>query len=1020
MNSRLFRTGFSVFLILLYSIVRPEAHESQAELVPFVPEDPPFLEVDHAWADSVLETLSLEERIAQMIMVYGYSNMGPDHQRAVLRQIRRQKVGGILFFQGEPVEQARLTNLYQEASRIPLLVAIDGENGLGMRLKNTLTYPATMVLGSISDNSLIYNLGEDMAEQFKRLGVQMNLAPVADINNRRGNPVIGTRSFGEDRKNVAEKVVAYMQGMQDHGVLVAAKHFPGHGDTDTDSHRTLPVIPHDRRRLDSLELFPFRAAIDRGLTGVMVAHLRVPELDPRENRATTLSQPSITGLLKEEMGFGGLIITDALNMKGLSDYFEPGVIEVEAVRAGNDILLMPADVDGAITAIKRAVRDGDIDEQEINESCRKILLAKYWAGLHHRTPIRMESLVEDLNQDKYQILYRNLVEHSLILVKNQHGILPLDHLEDVRLATVTISGEQTVTPLQTTDLFLEGKHFSLASEASPTVRSGLLGILRNFNTILVNVWGTSSTASRGYGISEETLRFLEGLDPGSNVILNVAGRPYTLSRFKDLDLFDAVILSQSDELLYQDLALQAIFGGASFSGKMPVSAGQQAEAGTGIHTAPATRLGYATPLDVGLHPDTLAKMDRIIERAIRKKAMPGCQVLVARHGKVVWHRTYGYRTYRKQIPVRKEDIYDLASITKMVSITAALMRLRDQGKFHEDSLMGAFDPVPGSSNKADLLAADVLAHQSGMIAWIPFYYETLEPLDSSQALLSNRFSHTYPLKIGEGTYFNRNVRFVDNAYRKTYSADYPYQVADDLYMRADWKDTIYKRIYDSELISREYRYSGLGFYMFQQIIEAATDTLLYPYVWHSFYNPMGAHSLGYKPLDRFPRDRIVPTENDMHYRRQLLQGHVHDMGAAMLGGVSGNAGLFGNANDLAKMMQMFLNGGSYGGRSYLRMATVNRYISRYNTREEEENHRGLGFNKPVTWDAEISPACESASPLSFGHSGFTGTLAWADPEYDLVYVFLSNRVHPDMGNDRLINMNVRTEVQQVVYNALMQ
>jgi CubicO group peptidase (beta-lactamase class C family) len=402
---------------------------------------------------------------------------------------------------------------------------------------------------------------------------------------------------------------------------------------------------------------------------------------------------------------------------------------------------------------------------------------------------------------------------------------------------------------------------------------------------------------------------------------------------------------------------------------------------------------------------------------MKEKAMPGCQVLVARRGKVVWHRSYGYQTYQQRRPVKKDDIYDLASITKMASITAALMRLHDQGQFNEDSLMGAYEAIPDSSNKADLLVADILAHQSGMITWIPFYYETLEPLDTSQALLNTKFSRTYPLKIGEGSYFNRNVKYVDGIYQKFYSPDYPYQVTDELYMRADMRDTIYKRIYDSELGTREFSYSGLGFYMFQQIIESTTDTMLYPYVWHNFYNPLGAHTLGYKPLSRFPRERIVPTENDMSFRRQLLQGHVHDMGAAMLGGVSGNAGLFGSANDLAKMMQMFLNGGSYGQHRYINEATLNLYTSCYNC--EEENHRGFGFNKPVFWEEDAGPACNSASPSSFGHSGFTGTLAWADPEYELVYIFLSNRVHPNMGNNRLIDMNVRTDVQQVVYNALL-
>lgn len=1014
---KLLQTLILTLLILVYSIVKPEVQGFQLFNETELPLDPPFLSEGATWADSLMSEMNLEERIAQMIMVWGYSNMGPAHEKAVLRQVKRQKVGGILFFQGEPLEQARLTNLYQKASDIPLLVAIDGENGLGMRLQNTITYPATMILGGITDNQLIYRLGADMGTQLRRLGVHMNLAPVADINNNPANPVIGSRSFGEDRYNVTSKVVAMMNGMQDQRVLVAAKHFPGHGDTDTDSHRALPVITHKRDRLDSLELFPFRQAIGRGLTGVMVAHLQVPELDSRMNRATTISRPAITGLLKEEMGFRGLIITDALNMKGLSSNFEPGIVEVEAVKAGNDILLMPADVDKAISEIKKAVRQGSISEEDINASCRKILQAKYWTGAHRRENIEMESLLEDLNDPAYQTLYRELAEHSLILAINRDEAVPISELERTTLASVTISRDGKAVVSRICDNYLEGDHFTLASEADFSILDDLMRKLDRYNTVIVNVLNTNRRASRKYGISDKTLYFLNQIDPSARLIVNVAGIPYALSRFATLQHLDALILSHKDDPLYQELVQQAIFGGASFSGRLPVSVRSFLAAGTGDDSGPAQRLGYASPLDVGLHPDTLLLTEQIINLALRKKAMPGCQVLVAQKGKVVWHRSYGYHTYRKKQAVREDDIYDLASITKIASVTAALMRLHDQGLFHEDSLMGAYECIPDSSNKAGLLVADVLAHQSGMVSWIPFYYETLEPLDTSQSLISSRFSRTHPLKIGEGLYFNRHVKYVDGAYQKFYSPEYPYQVADDLYMRADWKDTIYRRSYDSELNSREYRYSGLGFYMFQQIIETTTDTMLYPYVWHNFYNPLGAHTLGYKPLSRFPRERIVPTENDMYFRRQLLQGHVHDMGAAMLGGISGNAGLFGSANDLAKMMQMFLNGGSYGKRRYIEQSTLELYTSCYNC--EEENHRGFGFNKPVYWEEDAGPACNSASASSYGHSGFTGTLAWVDPEYELIYIFLSNRVHPDMGNNKLIDLNVRTEVQQVVYDALM-
>ncbi|MEA3461029.1 MAG: glycoside hydrolase family 3 N-terminal domain-containing protein, partial [Bacteroidota bacterium] len=592
----LLRTTILTLLILVYSIIRPEVQGLQHVLNTPLRSDPPFIEAGAAWADSVLATLGLEERIAQMIMVYGYSNMGPAHEKAVLKEVKRQKVGGILFFQGEPMEQARLTNLYQETADIPLLVAIDGESGLGMRLGNTITYPANMILGSISENRLIYELGRDMGAQFKRLGIHMNLAPVADINNNPANPVIGSRSYGEDRYNVTSKVVALMEGMQDQGVLVAAKHFPGHGDTDTDSHRALPVIPHERDRLDSLELFPFRKAVERGLTGVMVAHLKVPELDGRENRATTISRPAITGVLKEEMGFRGLIITDALNMKGLSTYFEPGIVEVEAVRAGNDILLMPADVDLAITAIRRAVRQGSISEDDIDASCRKILQAKYWTGAHRREAIQMQSLLEDLNQPGYQVLFNELVEHSLVLAKNTGSVVPITQLERTTLASVTISQGGKRKASRITDNFLEGDHFTLASEADFSILDELIRKLGNYNTVIVNILNTSRRASRKYGISDKAVYFLKHIDPSIKLIVNVAGVPYSLQRLASIEHLDALVLSHKDDIIYQERALQAIFGGASFSGHMPVSVGSFLSAGDGADTGPANRLGYASPM----------------------------------------------------------------------------------------------------------------------------------------------------------------------------------------------------------------------------------------------------------------------------------------------------------------------------------------------------------------------------------------------------------------------------------------
>jgi beta-N-acetylhexosaminidase len=1017
MKNKLLQIAILAFVLMLFRSPGPDRLE-QLSFNPAFPEYPPFLQLNEAWVDSVMQELSLEDRIAQMIMIQAYSNMGESHVKSVSKVLTRYHVGGVAFFQGDPVSQAELCNRFQEQSETPLLIAIDGESGLGMRLKQTITYPQQMALGAITDHSHIHQMGEDIAWQMKRLGVHLNFAPVADVNNNPSNPVINTRSFGEDPENVARKVVALMRGMQDGGLLVAAKHFPGHGDTDTDSHHSLPVVPYGRDRLDSLELYPFKAAILRGLTGIMVAHLQVPGLDDRENRPATVSDRVVTGLLKEELDFRGLVITDALNMKGLSQIYEPGIRELEAVKAGNDILLMPSDVGLAIKEIRGAVKRGEISEDRINESCRKILMAKYWVGLGTYRPVETESLLEDLNQPVFEKRRRELLAQSLTLVKNQDSLLPLRDLERVSLATVSISQNGSDSYGSTADLYTGGDHFTLSRKADPHSISGLLLELEKYNTVIVSVLNTSSYASRGFGITDETVRFVDGLNPGKRIILNVAGVPYALLRFNSLDHISAVLLSYSDDPIGQAYALQAIFGGRSFSGKLSVSARSGVKAGEGVVTTSPVRLAYGEPLDAGLDPDTLLKMEEVIGEAIRTGAMPGCQVLVARHGQVVWNRAYGYHTYQKKRPVRTTDLYDLASITKIMATIPALMTLRDQGRFSEDSLLGAYDPIPDSSNKAGLLIADILSHQSGLTPWIPFYQSTIEPLDTTQSLTSYNWSHTYPLKIGPSNYANRNVKYVDSVYQRSYSPFYPVQVAEDLYLRSDIRDSVYRMIHESPLHEPEYIYSDLGYYLLQQIIEQETDTMLYPYCWYNFYAPIGAGTLGFLPLNRFPRERIIPTENDLFFRRQLIHGYVHDPGAAMLGGVSGHAGLFGCANDLAKMMQMYLNGGWYGEDRFIDSSTLATYTSCYDC--ENSNRKGLGFDRPVTDELNAGPACDDASAHSFGHSGFTGTLVWADPDYDLIYVFLSNRIHPNQGNTQLIDENVRTKVQQVIYDALIE
>lgn len=1006
----------AVFILSLLIFNNSILHE-QSAAEPFYADltiDPPFMRADSAWVDSIMSDMSLDDKIAQMLMIQAYSNRGEDHVHDLERLIRRYNVGGVIFFQGGPLRQANMTNRFQSASRIPLLIGMDAEWGPGMRLDSTISYPRQMVLGAVPDNQLIYRMGTGIARQLKILGVHINFAPVADINNNPANPVIGTRSFGEDRENVTQKVIAYMRGMQDEGILVTAKHFPGHGDTDSDSHKTLPLIPHSMERLDSVELYPFRKAIENGLSGIMVAHLQVPALDDREDRATTLSASAVNGLLKERMGFKGLIVTDALNMNGVSDHFGSGDLELEAVLAGNDILLMPSDVPKVIRTIRQAVRKNLVTEDEIDARCRKILMAKAWMGLTEKPVVETDSLAERINDKQFQVLRHRLVEDAITLVKNEDDLLPFKDLTFFRPATLNIGSAGRDEFQSVFDLYHSAAHFYVPDTGHLSELEVAAEQLKECNALVVNFY-TLDDAGAGGSLTGSVRRFLDTVNFEGDLVLNFFTYPYALGSFGDIDMADAVVISYTDDSLNQRYAAQGIFGGSQLKGRLPVSVDGIFRSGQGITTTPAKRLKYSFPESVDMDSDTLLLIDHIVREAIRAKAMPGCQVLVARRGEVIYNRSFGYHTFRNRTPVRPTDVYDLASVTKIASTVPSLIRLQSEGLFSPDDSLGNYFPGIDTSAKSDLTFREILAHQAGLKAWIPFYTSTLEVLDTSQTLFSTKFSYAYPYRLGPAAYANRNIRYKDSVYTHAYDLDYPVQVADGMYLREGYQDSIYRWILESPLGEKKYRYSDLGYYFMYRMVENLTDTLFYPYNWYNFYGPLGAETLGFLPLNRYGKERIVPTENDMVFRRQLVHGHVHDPGAAMLGGVAGHAGLFSNANDLAKLMQMYLNNGEYGGRRYLDSATLVEYTRCQFC--ENENRRAMGFDRPLEGEEE-GPATREASPRSYGHSGFTGTLVWMDPEYDLLYVFLSNRVFPDQDNTTLITMDVRTNIQQVLYRAI--
>lgn len=977
---------------------------------------PVIFKSDTAWVDSVLNSLKLEEKIAQLIMIDGYSRMGKDHLQNLIWIVEKYNVGGIIFFQGGPVRQAIMTNRLQDVAKTPLLVAMDAEWGVGWRLDSAISYPRQMMLGAIQDEALIYQMGYDIGKQLRRIGVHINFAPVVDINNNPENPVINSRSFGEDRMNVARKAFMYSRGLEDAGVISVLKHFPGHGDTNIDSHRDLPVIKHSFDRLDSLELFPFKFGIEKGIPAIMTAHLHIPAMDTTPGITSSLSERIVKGFLKNTLGFKGLVFTDALGMKGVSATHREGELEAKAFQAGNDILLMPGDVPRAINYIKREIRRGNISEDQLNESVRKILFAKAWIGLSERKEIQIDSLYQDINNPYYKVEKAKLIRASITLLKNRGSVIPFRNPEAYRIASLAIG-----TGIEDDFSNMLRNYFELDSyyadnETVLLQKENLYEKLKKYNSLIISVQETSQWPGRNYGIYPQMVEFLEDLDFDGNLIMVLFGNPYALGRMGNLDKFDAVVVAYEDNEDTKYQTAQGIFGGFDLNGKLPVSVTDDFTLFQGLHQNGLERFTYGIPEEEGISSEKLKKIDTIMAEAIEMKAVPGCQVLVARNSRIVMNKPYGWQTYQNKNAVTTMDLYDLASITKIAATLPTLMKLEGQGRFSTEDTLGKYMDLPDSCNKSRLLVKDILTHQSGLRAWIPFYYKTLEPLDSSEELLSTKFTWEYPYKMGPKAYANRNIILKDSIYAENFSDEYPIHVAHGMFLREDYRDTIYNNILNSELEEREYRYSDLGYYLFQTVIEKMTDTLLYPYVWHNFYNLIGAGRIGYLPLNRFNSAEIVPTENDIIFRKQLLRGYVHDPGAAMLGGVAGHAGLFSNANDLAKLMQLYLNGGTYGGRKFLEPSVVEKYTARVYS--ENGNRRALGFDKPEPDSKKIGPTSKSATLSSYGHTGFTGTMAWVDPEYQLIYIFLSNRIHPNQYNTKLISEDIRTRIQEAIYEAM--
>ncbi len=963
------------------------------------------------WVDSVYNSLSPDARIGQLIIA-AVSPVDNEPTRNLVRQyVTQNMVGGLIYEKSTMAEQAAVTNLAQSLASVPLMITIDGEWGLGMRLKDVPNFQRNLILGAVDDDMLLYEFGREVARQCRCMGIQVNLAPVLDVNDNPLNPVIGDRSFGESPELVARHAIAFARGLEDGGVMAVGKHFPGHGNSSEDSHKTLPVIKKKMQELNTCELVPFRRFIDAGLSGILTAHLLVPAIDGGK-APTSLSPDCVNDVLREQLNFEGLIFTDGLAMKGATQMLK-GSPCVNALLAGNDVLLMPEHVGSEIAAIKDAISRGTLSQSLIEERCKKILRYKYALGLTTPQHVNTSNLAGQVNSQRATALKRQLTAGSITVIKNNDNILPIHNLQSRRIAVATIGNEQGTASKFTRRCadYAEVKRFDLSKSGTASVLAEQLHD-GHFNTIIVEMGSDDEASIAALNTVAKKCK---------NMVVVLTSKPYDIKKFGTAITHKhvkAVVLTYENSEVAEDYAAQTIFGGNAAGGNLPISLAfngkkTRYDAGHGIHY-PATRLGYTIPAEVGLDNRLTAQIDSVCRLGVQQHAFPGCQVIVARHGKVVYKGAFGAIDYGNPNKVDDNTLFGLASVSKATGTISAVMKAFDDGKFRLDDKASQYIPGLRDGDKQDITFRDLLYHETGMPASLNMWYMMMDPKTYSGVLIANAEDATHPIKIMNGAWGHKDAKLRTDILSPVKTDRFNIAIADGIWGGRVTYDSVMNRIYHAKLGKKKYLYSCCNFSLLADAVQRMTHSPLNYYVNNYIFAPLGAYHTMYRPLSKFPADQIAYTEKDTYLRRQHIHGYVHDELAAFSGGVQGNAGLFSNANDLAKLFQMWLNGGTYGGVRLLKASTVETFT----TQKSPNSHRGLGFDKPVVGDPEASNTCAEATPETYGHTGFTGTCFWVDPKNDMFYIFLSNRVSPTRNNPNFGRISARSHIHSLIYRAI--
>ena len=915
------------------------------------------------WVKKHFKALSLEEKIAQLMVLRAHSAWDEKKIDTLSQLIKKYNIGGLCFFQGGPIRQAIQTNYYQSIAKTPLLITIDAEWGVGMRLDSVELFPRQLLMGAIASDKLIYEMGAAVAAQCKRLGIQVNYAPDIDINNNPSNPVINDRSFGQNKDRVIQHGIAYMKGMQENGIMATAKHFPGHGDVSVDSHLDIPIINKSRAALDSLELAPFRALINAGVGSIMVAHLSVPSIDSTPKFATSLSSKAVNDLLKQTLGFKGLSVTDAMDMKAISNYFPRGEANVQALIAGNDMLCLPGDIGESIEKIKAAIQEGRLSMKDIDERVKKVLAVKFRYGLNKIKTIDTAHIVADLNKDVAPI--KAAMAQASLTYCNAQNLPDLTH--NIATAYIALNCTQPTGLTKS----LEEKHGVKVFYVTPKDSLSLNRIkdsIDQYQQVIVGLHNYSRRPANHFQIPNFIIQYLNQPKP-QNWIHIMLGNPYAVADFKDIK---NILFAYEDNDFSQVAVLNWLEGSEKALGQLPVTVSPSLPYGSGNAVV-----------------QNLMTIDSLVNDAIAKKAIPGCQVLVAKNNVVVFNKAYGTTAGEGSSPVTINTFYDLASVTKVAATTVSIMKLVAEGKVNINNTVGDYLPWVKGNNKENILLKDLLLHQAGLFPYLKFYATLLQADGTFKpGLVSNKIDATHHQFISPNKFL----------------VDY-------------WMDTIQNQIVRSPVTEAgKYIYSDNDFIFLGKIVERITGMNLNEYTYKNFYGPMGMKSTGYLPLEKTNKDNIAATELDDYYRHELIRGSVHDEGASTMGGIAGHAGLFSNATDLAKLFLMLLNKGNWEGKQYIEPKIIEEF-TRYQT---NNSRRGLGFDKPEKNNATSNEPYPSRSPslATFGHTGFTGTCVWADPTTGILFIFLSNRVFPTRDSKIFNGLNLRPKIQEAIYAAL--